>query len=74
MIDVTHSDRRYAPDKVRRRYVRWGWKRYFWCEVGDDRRYDLRQGSCDAADLTEDILEAVEARRGHAFAFVEWPL
>lgn len=76
MIFATFTAADYAPKFVRARYVRrnaLGDDEYSWCEVGDDRRYDLRQGGCHADDLPDDIRAAADMLRGHAFGFVPWP-
>lgn len=74
MIEVTHASKKYSPDKVRKRYVRWNGLSYAWCEVGEDPRYDLRQGWCSKEELPPEIMEAANANRGQAFSYVEWPL
>lgn len=73
-ITVTSTAKNYSPDKILKRYVRTDGGRYFWCEVGEDRMYDLRQGRCEPSDLPISVIEAAEARRGHFPSYVEWPL
>lgn len=74
MIRVTSTAKDFAPYLVRKRYVRaLGDGRYFWCEVGDDRTVDLRQGLCSARDLNPTLRAAAEARRGYFPSYVEWP-
>lgn len=75
MITVTFTAPQYSPNKVRRRYVRAevAFDGYRWCEVGDDKRYDIRQGTCDTADLPDDVRRAADALRGQTFAYVDWP-
>lgn len=46
---------------------------YFWCLRGADLRYDIAQGTCDAADLPTEIREAADRRVSQAFRYVEWP-
>lgn len=43
-MEATFTAKGYRPGQVRARYVRANVKGgdYSWCEVGDDRRYDLR--------------------------------
>lgn len=79
MIDTTSTADAYEPGLVRSRYVRAplvGGGRYAWCEVGDDRRYDLRQGRCDAFDLPDDVRQAADVQRASGVwpYYVEWPL
>jgi len=66
----------YAPEQVRARYVgKWTVDGPFrFCEVGDDRRYDIRQGTVDADDLPESVRLAAEARAGYIPCYVDWPL
>ncbi len=80
MIVVVHSAPGYAPELVRKRYVRApgrgevdGWR---WCEVGDNRRYDLRVGTCRPSDLPGHVMDAALDRRiaGVWPFYVEWPL
>ena len=75
MIVATSTARHYRPDLVRRRYVKFTRGDGFrWCEVGDDRRYDLRQGTCAASDLPEPVMDAALDRAGFYPPYVEWPL
>lgn len=74
-VEVTYTSRNYAPDKVRRRYVRLTRKGvYRWCEVGDDGRWDLRQGRCAASDLPEEVRVECGKFADHLFGFVTWPV
>ncbi len=74
-LHVRHEARDYRPDKVRKRYVRQSVRGHFeFCEVGDDRRYDLRQGDVDVDVLPVDVVAEAESRRGMPPAYVEWPL
>lgn len=74
-MNVTYSSRDYAPDHVRKRYVKHDdGDRFRWCEVGDDRRYDLRQGSVDADELPPEIAAAARAAAGICPRYVDWPL
>lgn len=77
MIRATYTARDYEPGKVTARYVRLAscgaWQ---WCEVGPDRRYDVRQGECDLADVPPELVERARALQGQAFAYVaapHWP-
>lgn len=59
------------------RYVKYdGAGIYRWCEVGEDRRFDLRQGTCAADDLPPDVAMAASARRNKGVwpFYVDWPL
>ena len=54
------------------RFVRATPDGYAWCIRGETG-YDVEQGTCDASDIPQHIREAADARRGHAFGYVEWP-
>jgi len=75
MIVATATARGYRPNQVRTRYAKFirgvGFR---WCEVGDDRRYDLRQGTCAASDLPGPVMNAALDRAGFYPPYVEWPL
>ena len=76
MITVTYTAPIYAPEKVTRRYVRrccvsCG---YRWCEIGANLVYDLRQGSCEAEDLPEDVRAQADALQGAFPSYVKWPI
>lgn len=47
-----------------------------WCEVGEDRRFDLRQGTCTVDDLPPDVAAAAIARRNNGVwpFYVDWPV
>lgn len=63
------------PDRPTERFVRSCHPAgYAWCERDiSNKRYDLRQGTCDASDLPAEIREAADRRLGHAFSYVPWP-
>jgi hypothetical protein len=71
---VTYQSRRYALERVRSRYVRRDGQGYTFCEVGEDRRFDIRQGRVDAAELPDDVRAAADKRAGYYPSYVEWPL
>ncbi len=75
---VTYICKDYRPDMVRKRYVRYaGAYEWHWCEVGDDRRYDIRQGvSSDMRDFPFQIADAAINLKldGVIPSWVEWPL
>lgn len=75
-MEVTFTAKGYRPENVRRRYVRANIKNgdYSWCEVGDDRRWDLRQGLVAAEDLPDDIRAAADALRGTWLGYVDWKM
>ncbi len=73
---TTYQAKDYDPAKVLKRYVRLdGVTGYFcFCEVGEDKRYDLRQGIVDSDELPEDVYNAAYERAGIFPSYVEWPL
>lgn len=75
MITVTYTSSGYDPAKVVTRYVRRDpiGKHYLWCEVGADRRYNLRQGRCEASDLPAGVKDKADVQRSELYGAVEWP-
>lgn len=78
-IKVTSQSRGFSPDMVRKRYVSapgFAMTEWRWCEVGDDRRFDIRQGFVTPDELPEDVRAAALARRENGVwpFYVEWPL
>jgi hypothetical protein len=75
MIRATYTARDYEPGKVWTRYVRIDQDGLLqFCEVGQDRRYDLRQGTCDREDVSEDVYRQALARSGFFPSYVTWPM
>lgn len=77
MITVTYTAKRYKPEEIAQRYVRRDpiGDGYTWCEQwAKNKAYDLRQGTCDASDLPDDVRAAADAQRKQYFGSVEWPL
>lgn len=75
-ITTTWQTRTFDPAAVKSRYVRLKLDRsgYEWCEVGEDRRYDLRRGDCDATDIPGDIRERADQLAGMVYRYVDWPI
>lgn len=76
-IKTTSTAKGYHAGQVRKRYVRLAYDdRFRWCEVGDDARYDLRQGTCSEDDLPPAVAAAARAKRdAGVWPFnVDWPL
>jgi hypothetical protein len=75
-IKATYTSKDYEPGCAVERFARATWPSgYAWCERDAlNARYDVRQGTCDAADLPADVRERADARLSHAFSYVEWPL
>ena len=75
MICVLYQAKNYTPDQVLKRYVRVDPSGgIHWCEVGKDRRYDVRQGSAGIEDVPEGIFAAAKAKCGSWPSYVEWPI
>jgi hypothetical protein len=75
-MHATYTSKNYAPDKVRSRYVckPLGFLGYHFCEVGENRRYDLRQGVVRPDEIPVEVREAADKRAGFFPPWVEWPL
>jgi hypothetical protein len=73
MMETTYQADGYSPDLVRARYVRAANGSYRFCEVGDDRRYDLRQGIVEPSELSMAVRRKACALEGHAYGWVTWP-
>lgn len=75
MIKVTFQSNSYTEQSPVIRHVGPGYNglNYRWCEQSaTDKRYDLRQGTCDREDLPEAIAAICDAYDG-AFYACEWP-
>ncbi len=46
---------------------------YRWVEVGEDPRYNVREGNAEAHELPEEVRAGADARKGLFPAYVEWP-
>lgn len=75
MIRITSQSPTYAPENVRKRYVsyRLSENAFFMCEVGEDRRYDIRQGYVDRQHIPLAIQLAAYDQAGTYPPYVEWP-
>lgn len=72
-MKVTYQSNIYSPEKVAKRYVRCDFDGdYHFCEV-NAKRYDIRQGIVDEAELTTEVKDRAESRRGYIPSWVEWP-
>ena len=74
-MKITYQSKNYSPDKVTKRYVRRSTAsgEYDWCEVGEDRRFDVRQGTIEPDELPEDIRAAADELFKTSSAYVDWP-
>jgi capsid portal protein len=73
-MKVNYTAKSYAPENVRKRYVRLAENgEFMFCEVGDDRRYDLRQGIVDRSEIPEIVAREAERISGTFPNYVEWP-
>lgn len=73
---ITMQSKNYKPELVINRYVRRCpvGEVYMFCEVGNDSRYDLRQGRVYSIDLPVDVRNAADEKRNQAFGYVHWPI
>ena len=73
---VTYQSRGYSPEKVVDRFVRVSMypNLYIWCERGEDKRYDIRQGECFGHEVPEQIRMKADELKGDLFSYVLWPL
>src|SRR6266481_3391918 len=73
-INATYISKGFTADDVDTRYVRavFGGG-YFWCERGSDKRYDIRQGTCEAFDMPDVVREEADKLVSYAFSYVVWP-
>ncbi|HRO04363.1 MAG TPA: hypothetical protein PLS69_12240 [Terricaulis sp.] len=76
MIRVIAQSDFYTPEAVKARYVRFDRSEgvFRFCDVGADRRYDLRQGIVSECMLPADVASAARERAGYYPAYVAWPL
>jgi hypothetical protein len=72
-MQVTFTAKGYRPELVTVRYVRANGEGYSWCEVGADRRYDLRQGHVEADELPPEVKADADALRGTWPGYALWP-
>lgn len=74
-VTVKWQDKNYRPEDVTARYVRIDSDGvYHFCEVGKNRRYDIRQGTVRYTDVPEAVRTAAVERRGMIQSYVEWPM
>lgn len=72
-MEIIYQAKSYSADKVRARYVRFDADGIFrFCEVGDDRRYDLRQGIVDEKKIPVGVATKARAIAGNCPGYVEW--
>lgn len=74
MITATYTATNYKPEEVSKRYVRFDGEVFRFCEVGNDRRFDIRQGIVSRDELPDAIATAASERRGFSPSYVEWPI
>lgn len=69
---ITYQSACYAPEAVRARYVRRSGDIYRFCEVGEDRRYDIRQGVVEPHEVPRAVLDEADKRACQYYGYVEW--
>ena len=74
-MKITYQSKNYAPEEVTKRYVRRSSAAggYDFCEVGEDRRYDVRQGTVEPDELPDSVRNAADELRKTSCAYVDWP-
>lgn len=73
-MKVTYQSKKYTPEAVLKRYVRHTpGGGYDWCEVGKDRRYDLRQGTVEADELPDALRMAADEHYKISLNYIDWP-
>lgn len=73
MMKVIYESRDYLPDRVTARYVRRCVSgEYRFCEVGEDLRYDIRQGTLEPEEIPADVRDLADSRVGHYFGYVKY--
>lgn len=70
---ITYTSKHYAPENVTARYVQNRGGAYHFCET-NAKRWDIRQGRVEAADLPEAVRKAADAAAGVFPSYVVWPL
>jgi len=75
-MKITYQSKSYSPEKVTKRYVRRSSAAggYDFCEVGEDRRFDVRQGTVEPDEIPEAVRAAADELRKTSCAYVDWPL
>lgn len=74
-MKITYQSKSYAPDAILKRYVRRSTAAggYDFCEVGKDRRYDLRQGTVEPDELPDAIRNAADEHYKVSCSYIDWP-
>jgi hypothetical protein len=75
-MKVTHQSKNYSPEAVLARYVKYlPWSGEFeFCEVGRDRRFDLRQGTVEYAELPDGLPEKAILHAERSCSYITWPI
>jgi len=74
-MKITYQSKSYSPEKVTKRYVRRSAAGgYSFCEVGDDRRFDIRQGTVEPDEIPEAVRAAADDLHKTSSAYVDWPV
>lgn len=73
-MKVEYQAKHYDAAKVTARYVRHDYGDMFrFCEVGEDARFDVRQGTVIREELPPSILAKAMESEGYFPSYVEWP-
>jgi hypothetical protein len=74
-MKITYQSKNYTAEAILKRYVRKinAEGGYDFCEVGEDRRFDLRQGTVDADELPDSIRAAADEHYKTSRSYIDWP-
>jgi len=76
-MKITYQSKNYKPEAVLNRYVKyapWDGGTFHFCEVGEDRQFDLRQGTVTADELPDGLAEAAIEHYKTSWHYLDWPL
>lgn len=75
-MKITYQAESYKPELIKNRYVRKSAidNIYYFCEVGEDRRFDLRQGIVEAHELPKDVKAAADEASYSYPSYVKWEI
>jgi hypothetical protein len=75
-MKITYQSKNYSPQAVLTRYVKYHpWDGEFaFCEVGKNRRHDLRQGTVEPSELPTGLASEAIAHVEVSIHYLTWPL
>lgn len=73
-MKVTYQSRNYSPKQVKKRYVRRSVSgAYEFCEIGQEAKFDVRQGTVEPHEIPDAVRAAADNSSGQYFGYVDWP-